>query len=124
MKYFAIEALNRVGQYKPWDDSCDCKGLADECCHQRGAPVEGLFHKHVKVVWDIGDSSGMSLALPKPSRYIGDNSSSRLDVDLVERSVNRYSLDLALCLPESFFSHMEVLSDCVGTSIPPPDLLG
>jgi hypothetical protein len=60
----------------------------------------------------------MAFSLPKSSLHISEVSFARLNIYLIERSIDRYGLDITTSLPKALDSHMKVLTDGIRASIP------
>lgn len=89
--------------------------------HEGSPPVEGLSDKHLHTVGHISASSSVSLCLPKTSHHVFHVAIASLNIDLIERNMQLHCSHLTVGLPEGLEGCMEVLSDCVGASIPEPD---
>lgn len=62
-------------------------------------PTNSVFPEHIKAVGYIWDSTSMSLSLPKFSLNIFPISLSSCNIDLIKRSIDRYSNNTFLCFP-------------------------
>jgi len=66
----------------------------------------------------------VSFSLPKTSLEVLEETLSSLNVDLIERSVDRYSLNFSIGFPEALLSHMKIFADGISTSVPPANPFG